>query len=107
LLQIAPDGYLKPLAQVFNNSYPGPNLQACWVGLPSFPQNVPKAESNAKQGDEVIVHVTNLIDNLGTTVHWHGIRQFQSNQYDGVNGVTQCEYTSRVSTKAQAGVVNI
>lgn len=46
--------------------------------------------ANTGQGDEVVVHVTNLIPNLGTTVHWHGIRQFQSNQYDGVNGVTQC-----------------
>lgn len=68
---IAPDGYVKPLAQIFNGSYPGPNLQACW-------------------GDQLIIHVTNKIPNLGTTVHWHGIRQFQSNQYDGVNGVTQC-----------------
>lgn len=68
---MAPDGYLKPLGQVFNNSYPGPHLQGCW-------------------GDEFIIHVTNLIPNLGTTVHWHGIRQLGTNQQDGVNGVTQC-----------------
>lgn len=68
---MAPDGYLKPLAQVFNHSYPGPELVGCW-------------------GDEFIVHVTNKIPNLGTTVHWHGVRQFGTNQQDGVNGVTQC-----------------
>ena len=68
---IAPDGYVKLLGQVFNNSYPGPNIQACW-------------------GDELIIHVTNLIPDLGTTVHWHGIRQLHTNQQDGVNGVTQC-----------------
>ena len=68
---IAPDGYLKVLGQIFNNSYPGPHIQACW-------------------GDELVVHVKNKIPNLGTTVHWHGIRQLHTNQQDGVNGVTQC-----------------
>lgn len=26
----------------------------------------------------------------GTTVHWHGLRQLNTNHMDGVNGVTQC-----------------
>lgn len=26
----------------------------------------------------------------GTSIHWHGIRQFKSMQMDGVNGVTEC-----------------
>ncbi|GAB7354000.1 hypothetical protein MBLNU459_g4593t2 [Dothideomycetes sp. NU459] len=63
---LSPDGYLKPLGQVFNGTYPGPKLEACW-------------------GDEIIVHVTNKIDNNGTTVHWHGVRQQGTNQMDGVN----------------------
>ncbi|KAF2212680.1 hypothetical protein CERZMDRAFT_40654, partial [Cercospora zeae-maydis SCOH1-5] len=57
--------------QVFNGSYPGPHLEGCW-------------------GDTFVVHVTNKIPNLGTTIHWHGIRQLHTNQQDGVNGVTQC-----------------
>lgn len=65
---ISADGYLKPLAQVFNQSYPGPLLEACW-------------------GDEVIVHVTNLDPKNGHTTHWHGIRQLGTNQMDGVNGM--------------------
>lgn len=28
--------------------------------------------------------------NNGTSTHWHGIRQYQSNLADGVNGITQC-----------------
>lgn len=39
-----------------------------------------------------VVHVTNKISDLGTTVHWHGIRQFGTNDMDGVNGVTQCAF---------------
>ncbi|CAK1368130.1 Laccase-2 [Cercospora beticola] len=71
LQPIAPDGYLKSLGQVFNGTYPGPHLEGCW-------------------GDTFVVHVTNKIPNLGTTIHWHGIRQLHTNQQDGVNGVTQC-----------------
>lgn len=26
----------------------------------------------------------------GTSIHWHGIRQWNTMQMDGVNGVTQC-----------------
>ncbi|KAK5124046.1 hypothetical protein LTR85_002243 [Meristemomyces frigidus] len=86
LQAIAPDGYLKPLGQVINGSYPGPELEVCW-------------------GDQLVVHVTNKIPNLGTTIHWHGIRQFGTNDMDGVNGVTQCpiaagrEYTYNMSVE--------
>lgn len=27
---ISPDGYLKPLGKVLNNTYPGPLIEACW-----------------------------------------------------------------------------
>lgn len=70
-MKIAPDGYLKPFGKVFNGSYPGPLIEACW-------------------GDEIVVHVTNKLTTNGTTVHWHGIRQLHTNEMDGVNGVTQC-----------------
>lgn len=60
--------------QYFNGTYPGPLLEACW-------------------GDQIVVHVTNRRRDNGTTIHWHGIRQLDSNQMDGVNGITQCPIT--------------
>lgn len=30
------------------------------------------------------------MENNGTSVHWHGIRQLNNNEMDGVPGVTQC-----------------
>ncbi|CAG8234751.1 unnamed protein product [Penicillium nalgiovense] len=48
---------------VFNGSYPGPRLEANW-------------------GDMLVILVTNELTNNGTAVHWHGIRQQGSNQYD-------------------------
>ncbi|RDW76169.1 hypothetical protein BP5796_06990 [Coleophoma crateriformis] len=66
----APDGYERQIL-VFNGTVPGPTIEADW-------------------GDNVIIHVTNEIADNGTAVHWHGIRQQNSNEYDGVPGVTQC-----------------
>lgn len=37
-----------------------------------------------------MIHVTNKHPLNGTTIHWHGIRQFMTNDMDGANGVTQC-----------------
>ncbi|KAM0805775.1 multicopper oxidase-domain-containing protein [Usnea florida] len=68
---ISPDGYLKTQGKVFNNTYPGPLIEACW-------------------GDDITIHVTNYHPDNGTTIHWHGIRQLHTNANDGVNGVTQC-----------------
>ena len=38
--------------------------------------------------------INDLPDNLafgnGTSIHWHGLRQWNTMQYDGVNGITQC-----------------
>ncbi|RDW82847.1 hypothetical protein BP6252_03959 [Coleophoma cylindrospora] len=66
----APDGYERQIL-AFNGTVPGPTIEADW-------------------GDNVIIHVTNEIADNGTAVHWHGIRQQNSNEYDGVPGVTQC-----------------
>lgn len=44
----------------------------------------------ADWGDHLKVHVTNNLANNGTAVHWHGLRQLNSAEYDGVPGVTQC-----------------
>ncbi|KAL6252459.1 hypothetical protein RBB50_000178 [Rhinocladiella similis] len=56
---------------VFNGSIPGPTISADW-------------------GDDVIIHVTNAMQDNGTTIHWHGLRQYENNEFDGVPGVTQC-----------------
>ena len=65
------DGVMNFDSKAFNNSYPGPWIQACW-------------------GDDIEVTVENLLNFNGTGVHWHGIRQFGTNEEDGVSGVTQC-----------------
>ncbi|KAF2708169.1 multicopper oxidase [Pleomassaria siparia CBS 279.74] len=68
--EIAPDGIAK-LAKLIDGKYPGTLIEACW-------------------GDTLVVNVKNELPTNGTTIHWHGIRQLNSNQMDGVNGVTQC-----------------
>ncbi|KAI9867570.1 MAG: hypothetical protein M1813_008369 [Trichoglossum hirsutum] len=65
------DGMNFTEAKVFNEQYPGPYIQACW-------------------GDTVTVTVTNRLRYNGTSIHWHGIRQWNTMQNDGVNGLTQC-----------------
>ncbi|TAQ86576.1 hypothetical protein B7494_g5097 [Chlorociboria aeruginascens] len=65
------DGIINPDGKVFNNTYPGPWIEACW-------------------GDILNITVKNNLRWNGTTIHWHGIRQLNSMEMDGVNAVTQC-----------------
>lgn len=65
------DGFINEYGQVFNQAFPGPWLHACW-------------------GDTLEITVKNSLPYNGTTVHWHGIRQLNTMEMDGVNGVTQC-----------------
>ncbi|KAK3316802.1 multicopper oxidase-domain-containing protein [Apodospora peruviana] len=58
--------------------YPGPWIQACW-------------------GDTINVTVHNNLQGNGTSVHWHGIRQWRTMHKDGVNGITQCPIAPRDS----------
>ncbi|KAF0330033.1 multicopper oxidase [Colletotrichum asianum] len=58
-------------AKVFNHTFPGPLIEACW-------------------GDNVTIHVRNHLQYNGTSIHWHGLRQWQTMHMDGVNGLTQC-----------------
>ncbi|KAM0348135.1 hypothetical protein ACHAP4_011090 [Fusarium culmorum] len=69
--RIAPDGY-EVDRLLFNGTYPGPTLEGNW-------------------GDtfEITVH-NNLTNFNGTSIHWHGIRQLNTNWMDGVSGVTEC-----------------
>lgn len=68
----APDG-IDRVAYAINGSIPGPTIYADW-------------------GDWVTVHVTNTLSEAqnGTSIHWHGIRQYNTNQMDGVSSITQC-----------------
>ncbi|XXG97320.1 hypothetical protein Hte_003616 [Hypoxylon texense] len=54
-----------------NGTVPGPTIIADW-------------------GDNVVVHVHNALENNGTSIHWHGLRQNYTTQHDGVASVTQC-----------------
>lgn len=73
--------------KIFNNTYPGPWIQGCWgdVRTPWVPS---LCCTNGSQTITVIV--TNKLRYNGTSVHWHGIRQWLTMHMDGVNGVTQC-----------------
>ncbi|PYH92298.1 extracellular dihydrogeodin oxidase/laccase [Aspergillus ellipticus CBS 707.79] len=66
----APDGVERQVLLV-NGQYPGPTIEANW-------------------GDTVKVHVTNRMQDNGTSIHFHGIRQHNTNQMDGVAAMTQC-----------------
>ncbi|KAF3761016.1 hypothetical protein M406DRAFT_83754 [Cryphonectria parasitica EP155] len=66
----APDGVERTVLTI-NGSIPGPTIIADW-------------------GDTVVVHVTNSMENNGTGIHFHGIRQYENSQNDGVPSITQC-----------------
>ncbi|KAH6695650.1 laccase precursor [Plectosphaerella plurivora] len=66
----APDGY-KRTCMTFNGTIPGPLITADW-------------------GDNLVIHVTNNMKDNGTAIHWHGLRQLNNTEHDGVPGITQC-----------------
>lgn len=66
-----PDGSGGKMCQVINGQTPGPVIRANW-------------------GDTISITVHNQMSYNGTSIHWHGIRQFQSNEHDGTNGLTEC-----------------
>ncbi|KAK4160716.1 putative laccase precursor [Cladorrhinum sp. PSN259] len=67
---LGPDGVRKP-AMLINGQFPGPTITADW-------------------GDYIVVNVFNDMQDNGTSIHWHGIRQFGESNQDGANGVTEC-----------------
>ncbi|OAL29975.1 hypothetical protein AYO22_01881 [Fonsecaea multimorphosa] len=79
-----PDGFGNLPVQLFNDSFPGPRIQACW-------------------GDQVHITINNTLvgktpdEGNGTTVHWHGFRQLHTGYMDGVNAVTQCPIAPNTS----------
>ncbi|KAF6835420.1 multicopper oxidase [Colletotrichum plurivorum] len=66
----APDGVHRP-AMLINGQFPGPTIEADW-------------------GDFVQIHVHNQLQDNGTSIHWHGMHQRNTNDQDGANGVTEC-----------------
>ena len=50
----------------------------------------PPPQINVNLGDQVRVELTNKLNDWNTTLHWHGIRQKGSGNYDGPEYVTQC-----------------
>lgn len=66
-----PDGHGERLCLKVNDQYPGPTIRAEW-------------------GDHLVINVHNKLQDNGTSMHWHGVRQYQSVGYDGVNGLTEC-----------------
>ncbi|KAJ5100655.1 CAZyme family AA1 [Penicillium angulare] len=73
-LYLQPDGYHNRSVITINDTIPGPTIFANW-------------------GDEVVVHVKNNISSRienGSTIHFHGVRQYFTNHYDGVPSLTQC-----------------
>jgi FtsP/CotA-like multicopper oxidase with cupredoxin domain len=67
---IAPDG-VERLGLLINGQMPGPLIEANW-------------------GDTVVIHLENKLQDNGTSLHFHGIRQFYTNEMDGVPSITQC-----------------
>ncbi len=53
---------------------------------------------HVQAGDTLQVSVTNNMQNLGLSIHWHGFEMAYGNNkiYDGVVGVTQCAIPPRV-----------
>jgi multicopper oxidase len=66
----APDGISRDCLLV-NGQYPGPVVTANW-------------------GDTIIVNLKNSALHNGTGLHWHGVRQLNTNDMDGANGLTEC-----------------
>lgn len=66
----APDGVYKPMI-LANGQSPGPLIEA-------------------NTGDTLRIKVNNLMPNTTTSIHWHGINQYNTTWMDGVAGISQC-----------------
>jgi hypothetical protein len=72
-----PDGSIEKPAMLIDDGsgagprFPGPLIRATW-------------------GDTLVVNVKNELQHNGTGIHWHGLRQLNSCQHDGVPGITEC-----------------
>ncbi|EMC92270.1 hypothetical protein BAUCODRAFT_126264 [Baudoinia panamericana UAMH 10762] len=46
---------------------------------------------NITKGDNIVVHLNNMLGNQSTSMHFHGMFQNGTNEMDGPVGVTQCD----------------
>lgn len=67
---MAPDGVERQV-QVINGQIPGPTIEGNW-------------------GDTFVINVYNQVQNNGSSIHFHGVRQLNTNPQDGVTSITQC-----------------
>ncbi|KAL8770526.1 MAG: hypothetical protein Q9209_003782 [Squamulea sp. 1 TL-2023] len=89
-LNINADGVPMPYGKVFDKKYPGKWIRKPPVlFLPALPSET-NVHAEACWGDTLEITVKNNLRFNGTTIHWHGLRQLESLEMDGVNGVTQC-----------------
>ncbi|KAK0725030.1 multicopper oxidase-domain-containing protein [Lasiosphaeris hirsuta] len=65
------DGRTKTKAMLVNGQFPGPTINANW-------------------GDRITINVINNLQTNGTSIHYHGLRQLNSNIMDGAGGITEC-----------------
>lgn len=86
---MAPDGGQERIVYAINGQYPGPLIEA---GMLDFlgPDDRHVLTTLLDWGDTVSVTVKNSLQYNGTSIHWHGISQHNTNSMDGVNGVTEC-----------------
>lgn len=68
---ITADGVGSRMVITVNGLFPGPSIVAF-------------------EGQDMIIHVRNLMHTESTSIHWHGIKQTNSVDSDGVAFITQC-----------------
>lgn len=66
----APDGFTRPVIGI-NGKWPLPAIEA-------------------EVGERITIIVNNKLGNESTSLHFHGLRQFDTNTMDGPTAVTQC-----------------
>lgn len=68
--QRRPDGVLKSVYCINDGDLPGPTIEA-------------------RPGDQLLVEVTNALEDEGLSFHWHGLTMRGFNDMDGAVGITQ------------------
>ncbi len=86
---LAPDG-VERMTLTVNGSIPGPTIEADWGDTVGKPPTTPTFCLKHHTNYHAVVHVKNSLQNNGTSIHWHGIRQQGTTEQDGVASITQC-----------------
>lgn len=79
--------------------------------VPTVNGQVPGPTLYAREGDNVLVKVSNRLPDKNVTIHWHGIRQLRTGWADGPGYITQCpmkpgtSYTYNFTVTGQRGTL--